>query len=108
MHLSTFKKIASQYFEISCWLGALLYLALIDPAASDHFQLCVFKWLGFSFCPGCGLGHSVSWLLHGNLVMSWQEHPLGIFALLVLIHRIYILLKNNFNPHKHSPHAHRP
>jgi hypothetical protein len=99
------KTIATQYFELGCWLGALLYLALIDPAASDHFQLCVFKWLGFSFCPGCGLGHAVSWLLHGNIRQSLEEHPLGIFALLILIHRICILLKNNFNLKKHPAHV---
>ena len=106
--LTKIKTIAIQYFELSCWLGALLYLALIDPAANDHFQLCVFKWLGFSFCPGCGLGHAVSWLLHGNFHLSWEEHPLGIFALLILIHRIFILLKNNFNLKKHPAHVQRP
>jgi len=107
MLLNNIKKIASQYFELGSWLLALLYLSLIDPTATDHVQLCIFKWFGFSWCPGCGLGHSVSWLLHGHLQQSWDHHPLGIFALPVLIHRIYILLKNIFNPYNPHPHAHR-
>jgi hypothetical protein len=100
--LKKIKQIASQYFELGSWLLALLYLYSIDPAANGHLQLCVFKWLGFSSCPGCGLGHAISWLLHGQLHRSWQEHPFGVVALPVLIHRIYILLKNNSNLIAHA------
>jgi len=105
--MTTLKKIKAPYFELGCWLLTLGYLAAINPAATDHFELCVFKWLGLTFCPGCGLGHSISWLLHGNLSRSWEQHPLGVLALAVLIHRMYTLLKNNFNPFKHPRHEHR-
>ncbi len=98
----------AQYFELTVWLSALIALALMDPASGGHYSLCVFKWLGFSFCPGCGLGHSISWLFHGNVYQSFQAHPLGIFAVAVLTHRIYSLIKNIFlTPYKINSYASR-
>lgn len=88
------KKYLSQYFEALVWITGLVLLALMDPAAEGHYSLCFFKWAGFSFCPGCGLGHSISWLFHGEFVQSFNEHPFGIFAVVILLHRIYTIIKN--------------
>ena len=77
------------------WSGGLLLLGCMNPTAEQHFSLCVFKWMGFSFCPGCGLGHSISWLFRGQVMQSFQTHPLGIFALAILLHRIYMLIFKN-------------
>jgi hypothetical protein len=82
-----------RYFELSVWVIALTLLAFMNPATDAHFSLCVFKWMGFSFCPGCGLGHSISWLFHGDIEQSFREHPLGIAAVMILLHRIYTLIK---------------
>ncbi|MBC7868203.1 MAG: DUF2752 domain-containing protein [Gloeobacteraceae cyanobacterium ES-bin-316] len=90
------KKYISAYFELTVWVAGLLCLAFIDPSAETHFSLCFFKWAGLSFCPGCGLGHSIAWLFHGNIKESLQAHPLGIVAVPVLLFRIFSLLKNNF------------
>jgi Protein of unknown function (DUF2752) len=90
------KKILLPYFELCTWIAGLFLLAIMNPAGTPHFSLCLFKWAGLSFCPGCGLGHSISWLFHGNLTQSLQAHPLGIFALAVLLLRIFTLIKNNF------------
>lgn len=87
------KKYFFQYFELSVWIAALLALSLMNPATSEHYSLCVFRWFGLSFCPGCGLGHSISWLFHGDIARSFNEHPLGIFAVIILLQRIYILIK---------------
>jgi hypothetical protein len=78
------------------WITALLLLALMDPAEDPHYSLCFFKWAGISFCPGCGLGHAISWLFRGELIASFKSHPLGIFALTVLLHRIYVLIKKRY------------
>ncbi|RYY67749.1 MAG: DUF2752 domain-containing protein [Chitinophagaceae bacterium] len=90
------RKYWSDYFELSVWVMALLSLALMNPTGDAHFTLCVFKWMGFSFCPGCGLGHSISWLFHGDISQSLNEHPLGIFAVAVLLHRMGVLIKKRF------------
>jgi hypothetical protein len=81
------------YFELSFWVLALLSLALMNPLTDAHFSLCFFKWLGIGFCPGCGLGHAISWLFHGNVEQSFKAHPAGMLALPVILYRIFSLAK---------------
>lgn len=83
--------------ELLFWIMAMLYLAVISPAAA-HFSLCPIKNLGFDWCPGCGLGHSISYIFHGEIKKSWNSHPLGLFAILVIFHRIITLSKTFFKP----------
>lgn len=87
--MQSFKKLP---FELILWIGSLLYLGKINPHA-EHMSLCFFNWLGFLWCPGCGLGHSISFLLHGECALSWEAHWLGGFGLMVLLHRIIQLLR---------------
>ena len=92
-------KVISQTFhrfnlEAFVWLGGLLALALMNPGNESHYSLCLLKNIGFNFCPGCGLGHSISYFLHGELVRSFQTHPLGIVATIILTSRILSLLKD--------------
>jgi len=81
-----------RYFEVIIWTSALLLLALMSPV-DGHSSLCPFKALGIPFCPGCGLGHSISWLLHGEPIASFHAHPLGWFAVLILLYRIVTLIR---------------
>ena len=78
--------------ELAAWTAGLLYLAVIDPHAGLP-GFCVFKLAGFSSCPGCGLGTSVSLLLRGELRESLAHHWLGIPALGVIVARIVKLAK---------------
>lgn len=78
--------------EAYIWLGALIFLALTTPG-EGHWTLCPLANAGFEACPGCGLGTAVSHILHGQLAASWQAHPLGIPALLLLTARIIHLFK---------------
>lgn len=80
--------------EAWIWIVGLLYLAFIEPAHDSHFSFCLFRNLGLSFCPGCGIGRSISFLLHGQIRESLQAHVLGIVALPILLHRIFVLLKH--------------
>jgi len=81
--------------EMIFWMAALIYLAGIDPGA-EHMSVCMLKFLGVSWCPGCGIGHSISYLLHGEIVQSFQAHWLGVFAFFILLNRIIQLLKLEF------------
>ncbi|MDQ6756524.1 MAG: DUF2752 domain-containing protein [Bacteroidota bacterium] len=81
-----------KYFELLFWIVSLTALAMMQPTSDTHFSLCIFKLLGIDFCPGCGLGHSISFLFHGNMSKSFSLHPLGIFAVLVILFRVYKLL----------------
>ncbi|WP_242689299.1 DUF2752 domain-containing protein [Pedobacter sp. SYSU D00535] len=51
---------------------------------------------GFSWCPGCGLGRSIIFLLHGELLASLNLHYFGLPALAILVLRIYTLTKKYF------------
>jgi hypothetical protein len=82
--------------EAIVWLGGLLALALMNPDGTQHYSLCIFKNLGFKYCPGCGLGHSISYFLHGELNRSLQAHPLGIVATIILVSRSISLLRMSF------------
>lgn len=84
--------------ELIIWIGVLLYLLVIDPAA-EHTTFCFYKFIGISWCPGCGIGHAISYALHGDFSASFQSHKFGIIALLILLHRIFILSKNQINTH---------
>lgn len=77
------------------WLAALILLALMDPAAGG-FSLCPLRNLGITWCPGCGLGRSVSLFLHGDIVRSVHAHVLGVPATVVLLYRVYSMLRNAF------------
>jgi hypothetical protein len=81
--------------EALLWSCALIALALNDTAAS-HYTVCPVSQAGFTFCPGCGLGRSVTHLFHGDISSSLQTHPLGVFAVIVLSFRIVRLTKHYF------------
>jgi len=83
-------------FEALIWISGLVYLAFFSSMYQTHFTICPLANLGFDFCPGCGLGHSITQFFHGNFVDSFNTHPLGFFALIIILYRTYTLLKTNF------------
>lgn len=87
--------------EALCWLAGLLSLALSDSAPS-HFTLCPLKNMGVDFCPGCGLGRSITLFFHGQFIDSLHAHPMGIFAVIVLSFRIISLTKQHIRSYGKS------
>jgi hypothetical protein len=94
------KPLFDKYFELIFWVCGLTWLAFISPSAASHFSLCPLKALGFTWCPGCGLGHSISFLFHGNIKASFHAHWFGIPALLIILYRIFTLWKLRFSHKK--------
>ncbi|MCZ4224077.1 DUF2752 domain-containing protein [Pedobacter rhodius] len=83
--------------ELFFWVTALVLLANTNTHA-HHFTLCPLANLGFAdWCPGCGLGRSISHILHGEFAESFSEHWLGFPALLIIVHRIVTLIKYKTN-----------
>jgi len=93
----TIKIIERIDFEVLFWLIALLYLSVINPYQTKHFEFCLFSLVGIENCPGDGLGKSISMIFHGNIIGSFNSHPLGIPALILIIRRIYQLIKITTN-----------
>jgi len=79
-------------FELIFWVAAIIALAVADPFIESQYTLCPLKLMGITWCPGCGIGHAISWLLHGNLVKSWHAHWLGVPALGIIGYRIFVLI----------------
>ncbi len=89
----------NRWLEIIIWVSGLIYLASLNPYECGHFTICPFNYIGdvigLHFCPGCGVGNSITHLFHGNISESFNTHPLGMFALLVISTRIISLLMRN-------------
>ncbi|MFP5039713.1 DUF2752 domain-containing protein [Parasediminibacterium sp. JCM 36343] len=81
----------SRHLELLFFILALvvLYFMKVDANAPS---LCFFKWLGLSHCPGCGIGHSMRYALHGEFKKSFLHHPFGILAIIIILYRIIQLL----------------
>ena len=77
--------------ELIFFLAALIALYNLEAGHTANFSLCPLAALGWDACPGCGLGRSIHFLMHGQFKTSFSLHPLGFFALAVIIYRIYTL-----------------
>ncbi|UJP67112.1 DUF2752 domain-containing protein [Mongoliitalea daihaiensis] len=88
--------------ELIFWIGALIGILFIDPYGPNHFTLCPLDNLGFDWCPGCGLGRSMSLLTKGDFKASWSMHPLAMFAFVVIVLRIIQLIRNNKTTRNHG------
>jgi hypothetical protein len=73
--------------ELFFWIAALLLLAFLNPY-SEQVSLCPLKFLGFHYCPGCGLGRSIALLFRGRIAESFNMHPFGFFAVAIIGYRI--------------------
>jgi len=91
------KRIKSFPLELFFWVTALVLMAVTN-ASEHHFTLCPLANLGFAdWCPGCGLGRSISHILHGEFAESFSEHWLGFPALIIIVYRIITLIKYRKN-----------
>jgi hypothetical protein len=93
----------NKYFELCFWIVALVSLAIANPTNQSHFSLCPLKLLGITWCPGCGLGHAISFLFHGDIKSSFHAHWLGIPAVGAILYRIYVLGRMRLYPPINQP-----
>lgn len=80
-----------QNLEVVFWIVGLLILYCM-PVRGEHFSLCPLKAIGFKWCPGCGLGHSIHYYLHFDFQEGWHAHYLGAFAIVIILYRIFQLI----------------
>jgi hypothetical protein len=106
--IKSIKKFISKNFELLFWKAAIIALAITDPALPSHYTLCPFKLMGITWCPGCGLGHSIAYLLHGDIKSSFDSHWIGVPALIIILYRILILTRLAFNTRRSVPHLSPP
>lgn len=75
--------------EIYFWLLSLVSLYFLNV---DGQSLCLFRFVGVEWCPGCGLGHAIHAAMHFDFATSFSEHFFGVPALLIIAHRITQLI----------------
>ncbi len=95
----SFKKLFFLHFEWLVLATGLVLLAFMDPLLQGQ-TLCPIERLGFSYCPGEGLGRSVSHAFRGDFKASFYSHPAGIAAILIITGRIISIFNRNFNINK--------
>lgn len=90
----TVELLSSAGIEPIVWIVAFIFLAVHNPYTQSEFSFCPLRNLGFHYCPGCGLGRSISFLLHGDPIASFHTHILGIPATVILFYRTLTLSAN--------------
>ncbi len=77
----------------------LVALALMNPQTTGP-DFCLLEFLGYSYCPGEGLGHSIAYLFRGQLDSAIEANIMGPFAVgmlsLRIIYQIKRLIKDIF------------
>lgn len=91
------KRNASKHFEVLMWMAAMTILFFMEAPEANN-SLCLFRFAGFTHCPGCGIGHAIHDALHLSLSSSFKHHPLGIPAVII----IFIRIKQLLYPPKHN------
>ncbi len=76
-----------RHAELICWVLALFTLFFLNTD-TDETSLCIFRFMGFNNCPGCGLGHAIHCVLHLQFSQSFHYHPFGIPAVLIILSRV--------------------
>ncbi|TVR29623.1 MAG: DUF2752 domain-containing protein [Balneolaceae bacterium] len=79
------------------WLAlsiALVAMAMLNPESTAN-SICPLDLLGFENCPGDGLGKSMAFSFRGKISESFQAHPAGLPAILIIMTRIGSIFKRN-------------
>lgn len=96
VNMKTVKRSFFLHFEWVALAAGLILAASIVPG-TDEPTFCLFNRSGVDFCPGCGLGRSISMAFRGQLKASLQMHPAGLLAILILLYRIVFIHIRNYN-----------
>ncbi|NTS39566.1 DUF2752 domain-containing protein [Flavisolibacter sp. BT320] len=90
------------FAEPVIWTLALLLLFFLEPSAQS-ISFCLFKFIGFDACFGCGIGHAIHYVLHFQFRQSFQEHVLGVPATLGILYTILKSFISAKKPLLHGP-----
>ncbi|MDR9419685.1 DUF2752 domain-containing protein [Gracilimonas sp.] len=86
-------KFIHKHIEWFAFAIGLILLAFMSPENAGT-SFCLFDLAGIEFCPGEGLGHSISYTFRGDLSSALSAHLAGPFAVVILIGRICYIWKN--------------
>ena len=65
-------------------MGAVAYVAALDPSSGGVFPLCPVRSLTGWWCPGCGLTRAAHHLLHGDIGRAHGYNALVVPVVVLL------------------------
>ena len=90
------------HIEWIVFVIGLLHLSTMSTQNTSH-TLCMFEWIGFKYCLGEGLGHSIAYVFQGDIKSSIQANfmgPVAVFVLSFRILSIWTKLLSNYKDQK--------
>ena len=64
----------------------LFVLYRFDPATTELFPVCPFRYFTGYYCPGCGSLRALHQLLHGNVAAALSYNPLAVLTVPVILY----------------------
>lgn len=86
-------KIINKHSEWVVFLAGLLLMATMNPYSTGT-SWCLIDFLGFTYCPGTGLGHSIAFLFRGEIINSLEANLIGPLVVVGLSFRVLQIWKN--------------
>jgi hypothetical protein len=85
------KKWTRKNLEQMVWKSGLQALFFMN-AETTQPTFCILSNIGFSHCPGCGIGHAIHDVLHFQFWQSFQSHWMGLPAVVIIFFRMHQLI----------------
>lgn len=82
------------HFEWMALAGGLMLAASFDPYGSSEFTWCLLEWIGIPWCPGEGLGHSIAFMVRGDIHNSLSSNFMGLPAIIIIGLRTVFLIRS--------------
>tara|TARA_R110000868_G_scaffold304437_23_gene565448 strand:+ start:17031 stop:17339 length:309 start_codon:yes stop_codon:yes gene_type:complete len=86
-------KVINRHSEWIVFLVGLILMAAMNPYSTST-SWCLIDFIGFTYCPGEGLGHSIAFLFRGEIINSIHANLMGPFVVIGLSFRIIQLWGN--------------
>lgn len=88
-----------KHLEWVVFACGLILLGFMSPE-NTGISFCFFDFIGIEFCPGEGLGHSISYTFRGDFSSAMEAHLAGPAAIIILSARIMYIWRNLYNQSK--------
>lgn len=89
----------NRHLEWIVFGAGLILLGLMSPENAG-VSFCFFDFIGIDFCPGEGLGHSISYTFRGDFSSAIKAHFAGPATVIILSSRIIYVWRNLYNQSK--------
>lgn len=86
------KRLFNKHFEWVALTLGLILMAAMNPYVDNGSSWCLLETIGFTYCPGDGLGHSIAYIVRGDYLRAVEANMVGPLAVLVISSRVLYLL----------------